>query len=317
MKERVVRFGSGAALVGILTEPQKADDRDRPAVILLNSGILHRVGACRLHVRIARALAPLGVTVLRFDYSGIGDSEARRDSLSFEESAVIETREAMDYLAQARGLRNFVLMGLCSGADMAFEVANVDPRVVGLVQLDAWAYRTFRHYLHHYGPRMKELSVWTNFIKTRLKRLAGRAAAPEQPTEDMELPTYVREFPPRERVAAELRALAERGMEFFYIYSGGQEEYNYRAQFVDMFREVDFKRQLRVDYLPDADHIFTGLDHQQLVVRGVVDWMRRFEGTPVMEPAREEVPGAVVLSKTPQRSRSHSGVGTGAGAAAL
>jgi hypothetical protein len=80
---------------------------------------------------------------------------------------------------------------------------------------------------------------------------------------------------------------------------------------------VDFKRQLRVDYLPDADHIFTGLDHQQLVVRGVVDWMRRFEGTPVMEPAREEVPGAVVLSKTPQRSRSHSGVGTGAGAAAL
>jgi pimeloyl-ACP methyl ester carboxylesterase len=311
MRERAVRFGSSASLAGIVTEPMGGASGERPAVILLNSGILHRVGASRLHVRIARALAGAGFTSLRFDYSGIGDSDVRRDSLPFEESAVVETREAMDYLVQSRGSQSVVLMGRCSGADMAFESAKVDPRVAGLVQLDAWVYPTLRYYLHHYGPRLGKLSVWTNFISLRMKRLAGKLAPPEMPTEDMELPTYVREFPPRERVAAELKTLVERGVEFFYIYSGGQEGYNYRGQFEDMFRVVDFGQRLRVDFIPEADHIFTGLDHQQYVVTEVERWMERFGGARAVERTQEDATAAA-MERPARRTRARAGAGAGA-----
>jgi hypothetical protein len=75
-REKVVRFGREAKLVGILSEPQGAAGSARePMVLLVNSGILHRVGACRFHVRLARRLAEDGVSALRFDFSGIGDSE--------------------------------------------------------------------------------------------------------------------------------------------------------------------------------------------------------------------------------------------------
>ena len=75
MRERAVRFGKTAKLVGIVAEPNPTEQSgtDKPAVLMLNSGILHRVGACRLHVKLARSLASEGHTVLRFDFSGIGD----------------------------------------------------------------------------------------------------------------------------------------------------------------------------------------------------------------------------------------------------
>jgi pimeloyl-ACP methyl ester carboxylesterase len=277
MREKVVRFGRSTRLVGVLTEPDVTSP-DRPAVILLNSGILHRVGACRLHVNLARALADAGLTAIRFDYSGIGDSEARKDDLSFEQSAVVETREAMDYLRDTKGVSHFVLAGLCSGADMAHMVAKVDDRVVGLGLLDAWCYRTPKFYLHHYGRRVLRLSSWTNFIAARLRRLReppqSAPAAGEDGEVTFEMPRYVREFPPREQTAADLRDFMARNVEMFLVFTGGQEEqYNYRRQYEDSFRGINFQNRVRVEFLKEADHIFTGLPHQQQVIRDTVEWV--------------------------------------------
>ena len=73
-REKAVRFGSSASLVGVVTEAATGTAAaDRPAFLFLNSGILHRVGSCRMHVRMARALSAAGFDCLRFDYSGIGD----------------------------------------------------------------------------------------------------------------------------------------------------------------------------------------------------------------------------------------------------
>jgi pimeloyl-ACP methyl ester carboxylesterase len=307
MREKAVTFGKSASLIGIVAEPAPGvDSSGKPAVILLNSGILHRVGSCRLHVRLARALAPAGFTVLRFDYSGIGDSEPRRDQLSFEDSACLETREAMDYLATTKGTTSFVLMGLCSGADMAHQVARVDERVVGLVMLDAWAYRTPGFYLRYYGSRVGKWSVWSNFLRVRLRRLLTRASRPAAAAAasgvEYEVPKYVRVFPPRARVESELRSFARRGMDLFFIFSGGQQEhYNYRAQHEEAFRSIDFGGRLRVEYLPDADHIFTGLQHQALVVREARAWMERVAERigPRAAPAPAKAPAAALTSAPP------------------
>jgi alpha/beta superfamily hydrolase len=69
-----VLFGRTRSLVGIITDPPEAErDPQRPAIVCLNAGIIHRVGPHRLYVKMARTLAAMGFVVLRFDFSGIGD----------------------------------------------------------------------------------------------------------------------------------------------------------------------------------------------------------------------------------------------------
>lgn len=132
MNETVIRFGPGRALVGIVTAPPAAErDPDCPAVVLLNAGLMHRVGPNRTYVQIARALAADGFTVLRFDFSGMGDSPPRADHLPYAQSSPQEARDAIDWLAQAYGAQRFLLMGHCAGAAIALLVARDDPRVLG------------------------------------------------------------------------------------------------------------------------------------------------------------------------------------------
>lgn len=279
-REKAVRFGTTASLVGVLTEAVPGTpDADRPAVLFLNSGILHRVGSCRMHVRLARALSAEGFHCLRFDYSGIGDSDQRRDSLSFEESAVVETREAMDYLAKAKGTKRFVLMGLCSGADMAHETALADERVAGLVMLDAWAYKTLGYKLRRYGPKLMDLGAWKNSLGIRWRQFRGtyvnrRAGVPGSAGVEHEVPKYVRVFPPQERIAKDMERFVSRGMRMYYLWTGGLEEYNHCGQHRATFRSVRFGSLLREEHLRDADHILTGLPHQEYVVKNVVSWLR-------------------------------------------
>jgi pimeloyl-ACP methyl ester carboxylesterase len=135
MRESVRRFGPERSLVGVLTEP--ASSSGRPAVLLLNSGIVPRVGPNRIHVNISRRLVELRYPVLRFDFSGIGDSPPRADHLPFEESSVEETVAAMDHLRDTIGADTFVLAGICSGADVALATAGRDARVAGVAAVNA------------------------------------------------------------------------------------------------------------------------------------------------------------------------------------
>ena len=75
MRETILEFGPHRRLVGVLTRPESAERAGGDvAVVITNSGIIHRVGANRVHVRLARALAAAGVPCLRYDLPGIGDS---------------------------------------------------------------------------------------------------------------------------------------------------------------------------------------------------------------------------------------------------
>jgi hypothetical protein len=202
---------------------------------------------------------------------------------------VAELREAMDQLAASKGVRAFVVIGLCSGADMAFAVALEDARVVGLGVLDPWAYRTPRYFLHHYAPKLLRASAWTGFVR---RRLGVRRSPPPRvsavASEELDLPTYVREFPPRERAEQDLRALLARDVKLCAIFSGGQgDHYNYQGQFADAFGGLDFAGRLLERHLPKADHIFTNLDHQREVVDTLASWLRT--GWATTRPERQEL----------------------------
>lgn len=273
MIERVVQFGSAASLSGVLTEPSPVlAVAGVPPVVLINSGILHKVGSCRLYVKLARALADAGVTTLRFDLSGLGDSDVRKDALSFEESAVAETQEAMDYLTRLRGRESFQLAGLCSGADVAHMTAVVDPRVVGMASIDARTHVTPAYWWHNYKPKLFKAKYWVSWVRMRAarNRPPSWTGGPDDPS--LEVPTYVRVIPPRQQLAAELRTIAARRVNMLYLFTDGLDFYNHAGQHRSAFRDVPFGDCMTECHLRGADHIITDPALQHRAIELHVQW---------------------------------------------
>jgi alpha/beta superfamily hydrolase len=278
VKERAVRMGKPVPLVGIISEPE-AFNPERPAVLIFNSGVMHHIGTCRLSVRLARAFAKMGNLSIRFDFSGIGDSEPRRGTDSFEESAPKEAVEVMDYLQKKRGVKKFVVYGLCSGADAAYFTAIGDERVVGFAQIDPYCYRTSKYYFHYYASRFLVLDRWFSSARRLFKVVTGTARKNDAATmagieeEYYEMAEYVREFPPRDEVSSGLKKLFNRGVENYVIFTGGEAQYNYRLQYKDSFSDVPFGGLLRLDYLMESNHILTDPRHQKQVIEGLTHWL--------------------------------------------
>ncbi|MEM6791780.1 MAG: alpha/beta hydrolase [Myxococcota bacterium] len=274
-EERVLRFGPGeVALGGIWTAPDeraRTAPRDDLAVLLLNAGLLHKVGPYRMNVALARALAARGLASFRFDFSGLGDSPAAATSLDYGARCRDEIAAAMDHLA-AEGRRRFVVLGLCSGAVNAHRAAAADARAVGVVALDGFAWPTRTFYLRHYGPRVIRPSKWVRFARRKLPALGvGRSGAAAKPDG---APEFEVDFPPRAEVAVELRRLVARGCRMLYVFTGGVREYfNYRGQLGDCFPGLDFRGHLDVDHYPDADHTFTALADRRRLFARLEGWL--------------------------------------------
>lgn len=267
--------GEPIPLVGILSEPETLN-KEKPLVLILNSGVMHHIGTCRISVKLARALAIAGYASMRFDYSGIGDSEQRRGGLSFLESAPTESAEVMDFIQKRRGIKKFIIYGLCSGADAAYETARVDKRVVGICQIDGYCYKTWSWYLLHYKKRILKLNVWLNFIKRKLMNQPNsHISIDDIDSEYIEKASYIREFPVRSEYANGLRTLVNNSVKIFCIFTDGQSHIiNHASQYKESLKEVAFKNYLRVDYIPEAEHIITEPDCQKDIVQRIVQWVK-------------------------------------------
>jgi hypothetical protein len=267
MRERAVSFGRGAGLLGIVSEPKVTPAVARPFVVILNSGLLHKVGPFRLSVDLARKLAGDGFSVMRFDLSGLGDSKMRIAPKEGDDLPVADVREAMDFLEEQFGARTFVLAGLCSGSDNSHRASVVDERVVGAVHLDGVGYKTPRYFVNHYARRLTS----ARFLKQKLDRARAKRS-PQAPIAGIN--AYNRKFPPMEQVGRELTQLVVRGVKLLYVYTGGVEQYtNYRDQLRDTFSNVDFGDRLTLDFFPHAEHTFPLVRTRRDVVDRIADWM--------------------------------------------
>ena len=140
MKERVYRFGPQRSLVGIYTEPSPDEMiPDAPLAVILNAGIVHHIGPFRLHVDLARRLADAGFRTLRLDLSGLGDSGLRAGKMDASQRALLDVRDALDFLQQHHGVQRFVVMGLCKvmtgrnammDPDMNLDLVNMTYKMV-------------------------------------------------------------------------------------------------------------------------------------------------------------------------------------------
>jgi pimeloyl-ACP methyl ester carboxylesterase len=282
MKEHVAeigRAGSGT-LVGIETPAAAERARiGRPAVVWLNAGVVPHVGPHRVTVKLTRRLAEAGFHSFRFDLAGLGESEPRISEAT-ESPNVRDCREVMDHLEQTAGVRDFVLGGLCSGADNSLRTAVADPRVVGIVLLDAYAYRTPGFYLRKLTRRGADVEAWTRLVKRASASLLERArsqvasmADPQVAVRNEARRLYVRRFPPKRQFGQDLKGIVDRGGKVYIIYTGNSSEhYNDAGQFQEGFRAHGLSTRVRCEYWPEVNHTFTELAMQERLVGAVVAW---------------------------------------------
>lgn len=252
--EDAVVFGDYDHLVGIWTMPSQTQPCER-AVIFVTAGMLHSAGPFRLHRELAQNLAEKSIGTLRFDLSGIGESFGVGTAGESTERAIREIQQAMNWIESEHGIRRFVLIGLCSGADDALRAAERDDRVCGLVSMDGLGYRTRRYYFNrltqHYAKRLLRLDKWRTVIQRTFKmQLDSGTPLSLQAGED------IREYPQRDEAAEMLQRLADRGTRMHFIYTGGVAEYyNYADQFNDMFPELRGRAEISTNYFASMDHV--------------------------------------------------------------
>jgi alpha-beta hydrolase superfamily lysophospholipase len=134
--ESPVRFGPGGRLFGIVCEPAKRPSRS--AIVFVNAGRDYHIGWARVTVAQARAFAAQGIASLRFDTSGIGDSQADAngpEEVLYSDEQIADVSLALD-LMETRGYQDPILIGRCSGAYAAFNAAVADQRVRQLVMVN-------------------------------------------------------------------------------------------------------------------------------------------------------------------------------------
>ncbi len=265
-------FGVEGNLLGVLT-PAPDPRPGAPTVVLLNAGLLHRVGPNRLHVDLARRLARRGVSSLRFDMSGVGDSELHAERLLYIERSVRDVVEAMDALDAEGHSDGYVLIGLCTGAYNAFRAALVDARVRGCVLLDGYSYPTLRSNIRHYLPRILQWDRWRRYLARRL----GRGGVTDGAAND--LVVFENEHVSRDRFAAELGSLIERGTKLLMVYTAlGPLPYYYENQLAEALSELEFDPLVTVRFYESADHTFMLPGHRERLIDEIDEWVHESFG---------------------------------------
>lgn len=277
MIEKAVLLGPRRAIVGVLTEPEKKSADNDTAVLIFNAGLIHHAGPGRIHVKLARQLAELGISSVRFDFSGVGDSSVRADNLPVLEVATREPQEVMDDL-QRRGFRHFILAGICSGAYCAFQTAIRDNRVVGGVLINpqgitgdetvaskAWSKRYWSNSI--FRPK-----AWWNLITGKVnygrllytlkERFIGSIQAKKSDDSGAE-----------QHIRTEMQKLVARGTSILFVLSGKDVSREYLDVLLgDEILSLQATGLISVKVIEDADHLFKHGEHQKQFIQEFCDW---------------------------------------------
>jgi pimeloyl-ACP methyl ester carboxylesterase len=302
LHERPVTFGQGKRLFGILSLPPPGAERaDLPIIIMLNAGTVHRVGSHRLYVPLARRWAELGFKVLRVDLSGIGDSPVPpgcKENLTYPRDGIDDIRAAMDFLTETTKVQRFIVTGLCSGGDLAFQMGVKEPRVAGSIMINPRTFLvndlsmvdTYEQARWHQGSLANRES-WLKLLRGDVNvARALRLVAPK--VKDLVVKRATRAVTTilgtatggpggvqgrRETdVPACLRFMADKGVDTFLLVSEHDPGVDYvDANYGRTMRELVTLHGFRRVDIPGTDHTFTAQWAQARVAETITEHLRR------------------------------------------
>jgi hypothetical protein len=267
-------------------------------VILVSGGTNHRPGINRNYAEWARDWAERGLSVLRMDIRGLGDS------LPFEPDHVArlyrdETRrdvvDAMDFLQRRHGVSAFLCGGLCAGGYQALATALEDPRVTGLVLLNPLRFLPApdgarsdfdRTPLGDTLRSLKSPARWLELLRRggMLGRVRSHAARLlRRGRGGLEaLAGRLRGRPPAgaSRLARCFLGLVERGCSVLVVFDAEEPvRHQLEVELAPDRVRLDATGRFRVELVEHTDHIFLPLESQErvggLVERQLVAWAGR------------------------------------------
>jgi alpha-beta hydrolase superfamily lysophospholipase len=233
--------------------------------VWVGAGALRHIGPSRMWVEIARRWAARGVTTVRVDLAGIGESEdptgePLTNANLYSEPRIEQARAVLDQLA-ARGLPDrFVLCGLCAGAYWTLHVAMADERVIGAMMINLYAF-TWSEALAAERDTSAVLrglrsALWRRVLRGRMDRdLMNRTAQRLRPAR---IRSGVRRPAERAQAAEARRALVAfgaRGTQALFLLSQGEALHGQLSR-LGLLTELERWPNVRVEALPTRDHVF-------------------------------------------------------------
>lgn len=277
MTQQIATFGPNGTLLGVLSMP-KDIQAGAPVVLLTNSGVLSRQGPHRINVRIAHALQDAGIPTLRFDLSGHGDSQPIANVDGDRVQAVADMKSAMDWVQKKTSISRFYVFGICSGAVNAYDAAQADERVAGIMMLDGLWYRSrwtlpMRHY------KRAKVVGWGGSIAAVRRRIFPNSSSDQAvdaaPVIDFLPGDDAYGNPPKPAFVKTMQRLIERGTSVFFIYGGSVlDYYSYNGQFKHVFGRHAFFPHVRCEYHPEIDHTLISRHAQKRLIELICDWVR-------------------------------------------
>lgn len=261
--EKPADVDSKSGAFGILARPELACRKT--GFVLINSGLLHRVGPFRLYVDIARSLARAGFPSIRLDQSGKGDSNALPGT-SLLDATVTNLTAAVKLLEYETGADRCVIGGLCSGADDALQAASEIDRLSGIFMFDGYVPKTARFYVHRYGPKLFSAQAWLERL-----RKTSRTGSVEQPGIG-----NMRNWGTRGEMTLRYRNLVQSGVRLLAIYSGWSgNNCEYRSQLTKAIGHPRAAALVSEHHFKEATHLFHLSSHRRAAAHCLTGWAHR------------------------------------------
>jgi len=273
MIEKAIQLGVTESLVGIVTLPSDLHDGQSVAIVLLNAGLLHKVGPHRAYVKIARHFADKGFLCLRFDLSGLGDSSTGNSTHAIRDRAVLEVKSALDYLQEKHSINKFVLLGWCSGALNAVKTAVFDERVIGTILINLRARHMRRYFLRNYFfnkqniLRILSKGVNPKFVAKKLINLARKSSAQSVSSIHANEGDFFID-------AKDLQSLIQKDIKSLIICSQWDPSADYMYSLLKkIYAETKNSSVISAVVVPGANHMFNQLQHQQMLIDKISTWL--------------------------------------------
>lgn len=296
MHEEAHKFGRHEHLIGVVTRPASVS-AGAPAVIIVNAGFVHHVGPFQLHVQLAREIAKLGLFVLRFDLSGIGDSGLPSVRQPVSERKLADIGDAITFMHSQFGIETIVMAGLCSGAVDSLNAATRFDTVRAVAMLDPPAYPDALYYLIGYLERLANPTRLLRYAHRKSRELVSGNLGGKEPAPLIHKPMPVEQF------AHRIEATTRRGVSYMIAYTRN-EAYKHKKQLYSVLTDATPRSQITVYRFPKFDHTQILRADRLVVIETICSWLneRPWEGKTFGE---NELRTVAFGSRFPKRTFRH------------
>jgi pimeloyl-ACP methyl ester carboxylesterase len=285
--EHAVAFQNerGENLVGVWHETQSAVRDPQSAILMLHGWTGYRTGPHQMLTRAARRFAAQGFPVLRFDFAGRGDSDGEAE-LATLATMTEDARAALRWLEREQGSARAIVLGLCSGCEVALATAalaseNVEQLllwsapVFAAQQSEARRARKRKSHLREYARKLLRPTTWAKAISGKVdvrgvQRVLAEGGGQENKNVESGDPGHL----PRGWRSEALGKFKRTRMPLFMVYGTAdpttQEALKWHR---DLLAARELPASPEVHLVADANHSYYGLEWEEEVFDATEKWL--------------------------------------------